>query len=399
MVGQTVLRTRARGVPFARPPGEELASPHTVGAAIGEIAAVARQLELVIGSGPDALRVDVTLPEPIVRAGQKAWERFVLFFLARLENPLTAKNYARDSARFFAWRHDRGIRELSAVTPMVVSTYRSALWTYDRPEHMRKKDRPERNEYRTRHPVTVQRNLSAISALFRWLSEKDIVELNPVAVVKRPKFKRETGATPVLDAAQAVQLFASIDTSTVIGLRDRALISVMAYSFARVEATVGMNLEDYFPQGKKWHFRLREKNAKEIVRPAHHLAEEYLDAYIKAAGLVDCEPSTPLFRTWDRKYRRLSDRRLEANDTLKMIKRRARAAGIPEWRSLCNHTFRASGITDYLRRGGSIEYAQFLAGHSDVRSTRLYDRRKKDESLDEIERIQLFTPPPGEVEG
>ncbi|MGE3166432.1 MAG: tyrosine-type recombinase/integrase [Planctomycetota bacterium] len=101
----------------------------------------------------------------------------------------------------------------------------------------------------------------------------------------------------------------------------------------------------------------------------------------------------------DRKYRRLSDRRLEANDTLKMIKRRARAAGIPEWRSLCNHTFRASGITDYLRRGGSIEYAQFLAGHSDVRSMRLYDRRKKDESLDEIERIQLFTPPSGEGDG
>ena len=71
---------------------------------------------------------------------------------------------------------------------------------------------------------------------------------------------------------------------------------------------------------------------------------------------------------------------------------------LPNWRSIGNHSFRASGITDYLKRGGDIEYARFMAGHRDVRTTQLYDRRAQEESLDEIQRIQLFTPPKSELE-
>lgn len=81
-----------------------------------------------------------------------------------------------------------------------------------------------------------------------------------------------------------------------------------------------------------------------------------------------------------------------------MIKRRAKQAKLPNWRSLGNHSFRASGLTDYMKRGGNIEYAQFMAGHKDVRTTRLCNRVNQEESLEEIERIQLFSPPKSELE-
>ena len=84
------------------------------------------------------------------------------------------------------------------------------------------------------------------------------------------------------------------------GLRDRAIIAMMVYSFARVGAVTGMKVEDYYPQGKRWWFRLHEKGGKRHEVPAHHKAEAFIDAYLAAAGLRE-QKGTPLFRTLDRK--------------------------------------------------------------------------------------------------
>jgi integrase len=72
--------------------------------------------------------------------------------------------------------------------------------------------------------------------------------------------------------------------STIIGLRDRALIALLIYSFARISAALEMDVEDYYPQGKRWWVRLHEKGGKQHEMPAHHLLEQYLDAYVTAAG-------------------------------------------------------------------------------------------------------------------
>jgi site-specific recombinase XerC len=72
-----------------------------------------------------------------------------------------------------------------------------------------------------------------------------------------------------------------------VGLRDRALISVMTFAFARIGAVVAMRVEDYYPEGKRWWVRLHEKGGKRHEMPAHHNLESYLDAYIKAAGIGD----------------------------------------------------------------------------------------------------------------
>jgi len=132
-------------------------------------------------------------------------------------------------------------------------------------------------------------------------------------------------------------------------------------------------------------FRFMEKGGKYNEVFAHHNAEAYLDAYLEAAGIWD-EKKAPLFRTIDRKLQ-LSDRQLHRTDALRMVKRRALAAGLPA--STCNHTFRATGITTYLKNGGRVEIAQQIAGHESARTTGLYDRRDDETSLDEVERIVI----------
>jgi integrase len=159
----------------------------------------------------------------------------------------------------------------------------------------------------------------------------------------------------------------------------------MVYTFARVSAVVGMRVGDYYQDGKRWWFRFSEKGGKQHHVPAHHNAETYLDEYLDAAGIAD-DSDGPMFHTVDR-ARKLTSRAMTRNDVLRMIKRRATAAGLPP--TTCCHTFRATGITAYLSNGGSIEYAQKIAGHESPRTTKLYDRTDDAITLDEVERIVI----------
>lgn len=191
---------------------------------------------------------------------------------------------------------------------------------------------------------------------------------------------------PVLSAADARRLLDSIETGHVVGLRDRALIGLMVYSFARVSAVVKMRVGDYYPNGKRYWIRLHEKGGKFHEVPVHHTAEEYLDAYVDAAGIAG-EKNKPLFRTTRGKTRELTERALDRFEAHKMIKRRAGEAGLPA--GITCHTFRATGITAYLENGGTIEHAQQIAAHESPRTTKLYDRTSDAISLDEIERIVI----------
>jgi integrase/recombinase XerD len=177
-----------------------------------------------------------------------------------------------------------------------------------------------------------------------------------------------------------------MDVSTIVGLRDRAVIAVMTYTFARVGAVVALSVEDYFPQKKRWWLRLREKNGKVNEMPCHHKLESYLDEYIKAAGIEE-DRKGPLFRSAAGKTGALTGKRLSRFDVWYMVRRRAVDAGIDT--AIGCHTFRATGITDYLTNGGRIEVAQRMAGHSNAKTTGLYDRRNDDISVGEVERIGI----------
>jgi integrase/recombinase XerD len=242
--------------------------------------------------------------------------------------------------------------------------------------------------YIEQHPMaapTVKQHLAAIRMLFDFLVTGQIMPMNPASSVRGPKYVVKRGKTPVLTADQARLLLDSIKTGSIVGLRDRAIIGLMCYTFARVSATVHMRVEDYFQNGKRWWIRLHEKGGKRHEVPAHHNAEAYLDAYLEAAGIRG-EKKSALFRSVD-KHRQLTLNPMTRTDVLRMIKRRALEVGLPS--STCCHTFRATGITAYLENGGTIENAQTIAAHESPRTTKLYDRTSDEITLDEVERIVI----------
>jgi len=218
---------------------------------------------------------------------------------------------------------------------------------------------------------TVKQHLAAIRYLFDWLVTGQVVPHNPAASVRGPSHTARQGKTPVLDATEARQLLDSIDVTTPIGLRDQALIGLMVFSFARVGAALAMRVEDVYTQNKRLWVRLREKGGKRHEMPCHHTLEAYLHAYLDGAGIAD-DAKGSLFRTIQRGTGQLSETPLPQANAYAMVRRRAIAAGIGT--KIGNHTFRATGITAYLKNGGTLENAAAMANHASTRTTQLYDR-------------------------
>jgi site-specific recombinase XerD len=320
--------------------------------------------QIVVSPSRQVARIGFeTLPAVIVGAGESASRRFVEFFTANIRNKNTRMAYMRALRPFLFWCEARSL-SLREIQPVHVAAY---------------------IEQHPGSPPTVKQHLAAIRMLFDWLVTGQIVPTNPTSSVRGPKHVVKKGKTPVLTAEQARQLLDSIDTGNIVGLRDRALIGVMVYSFARVSAVIGMRVEDYYQSGKRWWVRLHEKGGKRHEVPAHHNVEAYLDAYLEAAGIAG-QKKSQLFRTIN-KSRQLTESPMYRSDVLRMIKRRAEAAGLPT--STCCHTFRATGITAYLENGGTIENAQVIAAHESPRTTKLYDRTNDAITLDEVERIVI----------
>ena len=90
---------------------------------------------------------------------------------------------------------------------------------------------------------TVKQRLAALRSLFDYLVRTGVVEHNPAHAVRGPSHDAVRGKTPILSPQEARRLLESIPETDVVGLRDRALIALMTYSFARVSAAVGMKVE------------------------------------------------------------------------------------------------------------------------------------------------------------
>lgn len=304
------------------------------------------------------------LPALISRENEKTTERFVEFFTANISNDNTRHAYVRAVGRFLHWCEGHGAT-LHDIKPVMIATY---------------------IKQHSGAVPTVKQHLAAINMLFDWFVTGQIVPVNPAASVRAPRYSQKKGKTPVLSGKEARRLLDSIDTSHVVGLRDRALIALMTYSFARVSAAVNMNVSDYYANGKRYWIRLHEKGGKFHEVPVHHNAEQYLDEYLEAAG-IGREKNAPLFRTARGKTRTLNANRMSRQDAFYMVRRRATDAGITA--PIGCHTWRATGITAYLENGGTIEHAQVIAAHESPRTTKLYDRTGDQISLDEIERIRI----------
>jgi integrase len=204
--------------------------------------------------------------------------------------------------------------------------------------------------------------------------------------VRRRPFPCRGRAGPRLDPTEARQLIDAISTPAV--LRDQALIGLMVFSFARVGAALGMKVEDVYVQNRRLWVRLHEKGGKIHEMPCHHSLEADLDVYLDSCALRG-DPKGQLLRTIERGRAVLTTTPLsQANANAyayayAVIGRRAADAKIG------NHTFRATGITAYLKNGGILENAAAMANRASTRTTQLYDRRTDQVSLDEIERVWI----------
>lgn len=309
--------------------------------------------------GPTGVAAPAVIAE-LGPAATFAWEEF---FAGHIRNAHTRAAYSRAVYRFLTWLELRDC-PLPRVTPGMVGGYLDSLPL----------SAPSKNL-----------ELAALRAFFDVLTVRHVLVLNPAHSVRGDRHMAAEGSTPEISSTQTRHLLHSIDIASVVGLRDRAVIGCLAFTAARAGAVARLTHASLQPDGTHYRLRFREKGGKRRDIPVRHDLESYLLAYLEAAGLSDAPAASPLFRTADGKRDRLTANGLTGVDICRLVKRRLAAAGLPA--NLSPHSFRVSVATDLLSQNVSLTDVQYLLGHSDPRTTRLYDRRQQTVTRNLVERI------------
>lgn len=227
------------------------------------------------------------------------------------------------------------------------------------------------------------------------------VILNPALSVRGERYEVIEGKTLEITVPQARRLLKDIRTATktnrgdgaeeektrLTGLRDRALLAILAYTSSRSGAVAKLRCGDFYDAGEQWMLRFEEKGGKSREIPVRHDLQQMIAAYIEAAGLQQTPKDAPLFRAALGRTGKLAATAIHVNDICRMMKRRLKDASLPS--RLSPHSFRVAVITDLLEQGVSLEEVQHLAGHADPRTTRLYDRRRQKITRNIVERISI----------
>ena len=305
------------------------------------------------------------LPVLVERAGGAARFAWDEFFYAEHHNPHTQKAYMAATKRFLAWCEGQGV-ELPTVTPGMVGQYLVGLGG----------SAAKRNLH-----------LAALRGFFDRLVQRHVVILNPAASVRGVKDQVIEGKTPEITIAQARTLLASVDTSHIVGLRDRAILATLAYTACRAGAVAKLRFQDFQSDGTQFVLRFQEKGGKSREIPVRHDLEGFIRAYLDVASLASEPKDRPLFRSTLRRTKQLTGNPLTTKSICELVKRRLKDAGLPS--RLSPHSFRVTAITDLLTQGVPLEDVQYLAGHAEPRTTGLYDRRQKRVTRNIVERISI----------
>jgi integrase/recombinase XerD len=330
-------------------------------------------------SAPPARLSPDPLPAIIAEAGAAAEFAWDEFFTAGIRNAHTRTAYRRAARRFLDWLAPQGVA-LTRITPGMVASYLDRL---------------------PGSPPTRKLHLAALRGLFDRLVTRHAMGLNPAATVRGERYQVIEGKTPEIAIDQARTLLMSVRTfrkvknkqgetvevPLVVGLRDRAIIGVLIYTAARAGAIAKLRTKHLAFDGAQWTLRFEEKGGKSREIPVRHDLQGFLLEYVDAAGLKDAPRDAPLFCTSYRRSGRLTANAMTGLDLCRMVKRRLRNASLPG--RLSPHSFRVATVTDLLTQGVPLEEVQYLAGHADPRTTRLYDRRQKRVTRNVVERISI----------
>jgi integrase/recombinase XerC len=251
-----------------------------------------------------AARILEKSPALVAAAGDRARLRFLEFFAANIRNRHTPRAYAQAVWEFLDWCARAGVASITNGESLHVVAYIEQLG-------------------RERSAPTVKQRLAAIKHLSDWLVTGQVMRMKPASSVRGPSHSAKRCKTPVLDPSEARALLDSTDVTKPMGLRDRALIGLIVYSFARIGAAVAMKVDVYVQKRRLW-VRLHEKGGKRHKMPCLHNLEVYLHAYIDGCGLGR-DPKGPLFRTTGRWTGELTPTPLPQFNAYAMIGRRAAA--------------------------------------------------------------------------
>ena len=304
------------------------------------------------------------------------------FLTTKIANRHSRDNYSRSVIHFLTWCFNQG-GGIKAVTPEVMGHYRDHI----------------RNDLGLEVP-TVNNKLSGISRYFRALIQENAIDANPADKTERPKFERDDGTTPEIPVKEAAALLQSIDTSTVVGLRDRAVIGVLAYTALRVGAVADIRLADFKDEGNQFVLSVTEKRGRKRKLPVRHNLQAWIHEYIDAAGMNEEPGDWHLFRSVAGKTKKLrvytpkdptskqaAVGAMTPNHMHRMLKRRLKDAGLSTKYSC--HSFRVAIATDLFKQGVDGDDIQYLLGHKDRRTTALYNRKEKKVTRNLVERISI----------
>lgn len=306
------------------------------------------------------------IPTVVKAAGSASAFAYEEFIFAKIRNRHTRRAYAHAVNTFLSWVHEQKI-SLQEVRPRNIRDY------FD--------------ELRLAVPSKMLHR-AALNHFFDYQVNRHAVLLNPVSSFRNERHLIEEGKTPEISVRQARELFRSIDVSTVVGIRDRAILATLAYSGSRIGAVAQLRVKDFVQDGENWFLAFNEKGGKHPKVPVRHDLLTFLRAYLEAAGIDLKEKDAPLFRTAPGRGNKISAEKMSDNDIHRMFKRRARAAGLPD--SLTPHSFRVATITTLLKQDVPLPDVQNLANHADPRTTRLYDRRNRSVTRNIVERIPNY---------
>jgi integrase len=232
--------------------------------------------ELIVAPSPD-LR-----PAPLFAPTRKAAKRFLEFFTAQINNAHTRRAYLNATRRFAEWCASKDLHELAQVQPFHV-----AAFVHDLQDEL--------------SPPSVKQHLAAIRMLFGWLVTGHVIEANPAHSVRGPRYTVKKGKTPVLTAEEAHALLESIpitkkpandaeaaDQPDLLGLRDRALIAMMVYSFARIGAVIQMKVSE--SRGVAVGCVYTKKAARSTTFPA-------IIVSINVCTIISKRPASPMMST------------------------------------------------------------------------------------------------------
>ena len=299
---------------------------------------------------------------PIIDARQDAREACYDFFEHTITSKDTKQTYRRALTRLMAYCSDMGIDDLLDIEASHIKRYVEGL-----------KDDGKKAAAKTAY--------YSGKAFFQHCVDDGVLTINPAGSVKVKFKKAKRGKTPIITANDVKAIIASIpDLSDIennppkeTDMRDRALIAIMAHTFARIGGALSCRLKDFqYEDGDYW-LDMTEKGDDEHYIPIPAAAVPMIQEYIEFCGLTDGDAW--LFQSANRNGK-LTGKPYDRTNSLDMVKRRARII-LGKDINVRNHTFRATGITRALDEGKPYELVQDMANHSDGNTTKIYDRSRR----------------------